>query len=92
MQIMNLEKSSKGFKGWLQEDGFYKRFETHEGRLATDILVPVKNYKDYETFAMIVGKFNPYVTFLREPVEIGALTFEELRRVYEMMKGGENDG
>jgi len=51
---------------WAKEEGFVEK----ESHLA-------KDYRNYEHFAGVVGKFNPYTRFLRDPVSI-ELNFKAL--------------
>ena len=77
MNILSLLKNGSGFVGWIKDENKYKLFEFTEK--------DTQDYKDYETFAAIIGKFDPYMLMIKEPIKIEGLTKEELNRAYESM-------
>jgi len=85
MDILVLDKDDNRFMGWVQEDGTYKFFKFEEDKVEIVTEMPVSNYKDYETFALVIGKFVPHMFMLKEPIKIDGLTKEELERVYKLM-------
>ena len=50
-----------------------------------------KKIRDYQHFVAKLGKFNPYVFCLGEPIEIKSISENELLRAYEIIKSEEID-
>ena len=42
-------------------------------------------YRNYETYALIMGKFNPYTFFSLTPVTLKDLSFKELKRASKVL-------
>ena len=80
MKLISIEDCQDCMTGFIDDGDVYRSFtlrENNELRFNRDY--PKERYADYDTFATIFGKFDPYVFFLKEPVEIDDLTFENLR-------------
>jgi hypothetical protein len=85
MNILSLLKNGSGFVGWIKDENKYKLFEFAENKATIIAEKDTQDYKDYETFAAIIGKFDPYMLMIKEPIKIEGLTKEELNRAYESM-------
>ncbi len=71
----------------------YRYFEItpQEVRLVHEY--PKSRYGEYERFATILGKFDPYAMFFVEPSEISVLGYQELQAILRRMgsaQGGED--
>jgi hypothetical protein len=87
MKIIQIDKSpDKVFKGWVDEGSFYQQFKMDGSTLTMRATVPKDIYKDYEHFAAVMGKFNPYISFLKKPIKIDGLTLKEVKRAYKEFK------
>jgi hypothetical protein len=64
---------------WIKDAGYYKEIcvdMSNNVELITQ--VETKQYKNYPYFAAVMGKFNPYTFFMKDPIPIKKLDFEEL--------------
>ena len=81
MKLISLERIKGGFSGFIEDGPCYFSFTALKGEdVELEREYQKARYWDYETFAAVMGKFNPYIFFLKEPVEIEALTFESLQK------------
>lgn len=67
--------------GYIALDDDYARFTLEPGKPAVihqHARFPKSDYRDYEHFAGVVGKFDSYAFLLRQPIPIPALDFEFL--------------
>ncbi len=87
LKLINYEKwtDSDGVSVWIDDGENYVDLEiTPEGSEQKRSL-PKKDYKDpegvwsdYEWFAAIMGKFNPYTFFFEEPIPISDISYETI--------------
>gem|GEM_PF-572313 len=64
---------------WIKDARYYKNIGvdmSNNVELITQ--VETKQYKSYAYFAAVMGKFNPYTFFMKDPIPIKKLDFEEL--------------
>ena len=62
---------------------YYQEFEiTKNNKVSYSQKMPKSSYRDYEHFAMVFGKFNPYTFFYKEPKIVQKLYFVILREVF----------
>lgn len=84
MKILSIELAEKdvSFCVWIEQDGFYKKLVINNRDEITMHLssVPVSDYKDYDHFWQVMGKFNPYVDFLIKPREV-EFTYDALEQL-----------
>jgi hypothetical protein len=60
----------------------YIRFLCYSGESSIEQFEWQKsNFKSYEMFVAVIGKFNPWTVFLKRPVTIPSMTYEELHPV-----------
>ena len=85
MKLLSFEKCSDNkFIGYIEGGQHYKAFVlTCENALSYDQTFPKNNYKNYEHFAGVMGKFDPYAVFLREPIEIERPSFDKLLNLWK---------
>lgn len=64
---------------WIKDAGYYKEIGVDMNNNVELITqVETKQYKNYAYFAAVMGKFNPYTFFMKDPIPIKKLDFEEL--------------
>ena len=65
----------------------YKRYEVYkDGDVMMGDPMPKSEYKDYEHFALVFGKFEPYVFFAQKPIPIKDNRFETLEKALNKIK------
>ena len=69
--------------GILDMGDHYMDFHMVAGVVSLGKTYPKSEYKDYETFAGVMGKFDPYTIFLQNPVVIAALTKTEIDNAFK---------
>jgi hypothetical protein len=86
-KIIILELFDAGFDhltGYM-DDGSeaYKRFAVNQrGEIFIEGTYPKKSHGGRIIFANIIGKFDPDVSFLQEPIEVDRLDYNELKDLY----------
>ena len=83
MRILSIERTSLGnYILWISQGRFYRSLRVEsDGRTRTLKKIPRRNYKDYETFANIFGKFNPDTKFLCDPIRVKDLKIPTLEQI-----------
>lgn len=71
--------------GVLDMGDHYMDFHMVNGVVSLGTVYPKSDYKDYETFAGVMGKFDPYTVFLETPVPITALTRVEIDNAFKSL-------
>jgi hypothetical protein len=67
----------------------YKRFAVDsDGELHIMVEYPKSRYGDEYMFSQIMGKFDPDVFFMKEPVEVESMDLDTLSDVYWNSYGG----
>jgi hypothetical protein len=80
MKILSLDKEMEGgMILWVEDGDQYKKLIiSPDNTIEEDASVPVAKYEDYEYFAAVMGKFDPYTRFRKEPPVVKELDFEDL--------------
>ena len=84
MKILHLDPlhDGPGYIGYFTEDySQYYKFKVTDQKSFIEELTWSFPIRDYEHFAGIMGKFDPYTIFLAEPISVKELTLEELKKV-----------
>lgn len=102
MKILSLGKGMsftdiKKHVAWIEQDGRYNKILIDENDVVEIVAsLPVSDYRNYDHFTGVIGKFNPYTNFFTKPREVD-LTYDalelELIKIRKEMKGfeeGEN--
>lgn len=73
-----------GAEGYMDDGSYsYKRFAVDSnGELHIMAEYPKSQYGDEYMFSQIMGKFDPYVFFMKEPVEVESMDLDALSDVY----------
>ena len=83
MKVISTE--AHGFKPitiWIEDDGYYKKLIVdNNNKIEILTRVATKKYDDYAHFAGVMGKFNPYTIFMKDPVTVKRLDFKELNDI-----------
>ena len=90
MRIVNLEKATYGFHGFIEtKNGFIDFTVTTAGEVFENHKYPKTRpeYRDYHQFWNVMGKFDPYAEFLEKPIPITKLSLEECRKAYKIIEG-----
>lgn len=84
MRILAYEECRDCFTGVLETGEAYWAFLlTADNRLDLDHEYPKGRYRNLEHFQGVMGKFEPYVFFLTEPLEVDPLTYQALKQAVE---------
>ena len=91
MKILTVEKLfDNGESAWIDDGENYKDIWMYpDGTMKEKASFPKSNYDNYEHFVGVMGKFNPYTIFRKNPVEVNKLDYEmlvELRHSFEQEK------
>ena len=80
MKILSIEKTGlHRVELWVEDGEQYKKLALFDDDKVEELAsVPVAKYDDYEHFVGVMGKFNPYTIFRKQPVFVEILDFEEL--------------
>ena len=82
VKLLSIEEAGPTFIVWVEQDDSYIYYHaTHKGFIEKE-RHSVKEYRGYEHFAGVVGKFNPYTVFLKNPIEIN-LSYKDLQKTYK---------
>ena len=81
MKLIAIETAhDKYANGYVERDSEYIEFGIDaDGQVAYGKGIPTTRYRDYEHFAGVIGKFDPYAVFLKKPVKIKKLTLEVVK-------------
>jgi ADP-ribosyl-[dinitrogen reductase] hydrolase len=85
ISVCAMSKIHDNYRVWI----FDKEFRVAEVNKDNEItIIDDREFKDYETFWGIYGKFNPYLGFLPEEKwkQIKALTYKNLEKIYPSFK------
>jgi hypothetical protein len=83
MKVISIEQFEEGFAGFVDDGKSYFPFIALKGEpVEREPGWPKSDYPDYEMFVRIMSKFDPGAWFLRNPLPIKSLTYEELNEVY----------
>ena len=78
LKVLSIEYCNGIFIGYVKDGEVYRYFEVapQETRFVAEY--PKSEYGEYERFAAILGKFDPYARFFIEPKEVEKLDYEVL--------------
>ena len=85
MKVISLtyNETQSSFSGYFADDFVdYFRFQVDDDDVLSRLVEFDFEIRSYEHFAGVMGKFNPWARFLRDPIEILELTFDELQRAH----------
>jgi len=97
MKLLAFESCENAYRGYAEVDGKYVDFTLATGmpaQLGQGYSVPVTEFRDYDHFVGVLGKFDPYLFFLAKPRELADLTYLAVERIddalmnLEMADGG----
>lgn len=85
MKILSIEKLTIGsITGFVEALNSYKRYTvTPEGDILYEDNYRIADYRSYEHFCGVIGKFDPYVFFLKVAQSVDQLNHKELVRLYD---------
>jgi len=83
MKVISIERIEDGFAGFIDDGSRYAPFTVLKGEpVEREQGWPKTNFIDFETFVSIYVKFDPEICFLKEPLTINALTYEQMKKAY----------
>lgn len=87
-RLVSLEKlNDKSFQGIVAEKAHYVLFLLSADGIYSKLQeYPKKDYKNYDHFANVIGKFDPYILPLVKQRLIEDVTTEELERIYVILE------
>lgn len=86
MKILSIPEGSEKLFAWVEDDGFYKKIAVDMNNGFEEISkLPMSDYRDYDHFWNLMGKWNPYTDFLIQPPDV-ELTYENLSKIAKDMK------
>ena len=89
MKLLAVERTgAKAFVGYTEDGDAYQSFHLADDKWDTTYTYPKKDYPNYEHFAAVIGKFDPYSRFLREPIPLLARTEGALLAAMELIPAG----
>ena len=82
IEILAYEDCGDRITGILETDDAYWGFTLWpSGKLSMEESYPKDRYRDLEYYQCVMGKFEPYTFFLKEPVEFGSF-LAEMKTLY----------
>lgn len=89
MRLLSIEKlGDKGFAGYVEDGHDYKSFVLIDGEARIESEYPKMDFKDYEHFRGVIGKFDPEAVFLINPIRIEELTQPALEAACALLPDG----
>jgi|GEM_PF-2120592 hypothetical protein len=90
MKLLSIEKwDNEGYCGYVEDGSNYKRFCLLKGSDPTiGFMYQKKDYRDYEHFAGVIGKFDPESFFLAKPIPLEDLSIPALDKACELLPEG----
>jgi len=92
LKILSIEDCGGTFTGYVEDGEVYRYFEVSPQRVDLTSEYPKSEYGEYEHFAAIIGKFDPYAMFFKEPKEISNLGYKELQSIVKRMGKAQGGG
>lgn len=86
VEICSIRENDGEFEGMTITPKQYRSFFTDGDEIIYDETFSKVDYEDYEHFAGVIGKFDPYVFLLSTPVKIDKMNKENLMAVWEGVK------
>ena len=90
VEIVSIAKAGDEFEGMVAFDTKYISFITRGKKIEYGAEYKKTDYHDYEHFAAVIGKFNPYTFFLEKPIKVESVTRDSIEGAWE--KTTENEG
>ncbi len=92
LRILSIEDCNGVFGGYLEDGEVYRYFEVSPQEVLLEYEYPKSEYGEYERFAAIIGKFDPYAMFFIEPREVSTLGYKELESIVKRMGRAQGGG
>ena len=94
MKVLSTERLGlHGISYWIEDKDQYISQVIDDGNHIEDwAAVPTSNFKNYDHFCGVMGKFNPYTVFMLKPIVIDKLDFETMLGVcneFEKIRRGD---
>ena len=83
ISLMGFDTGTRSASGFVDDGVNFTEFNFAGGVLEMGHAYPKKNYRSYDHFVGVLGKFNPYTFFLEKPIILDALHFEAVQAAYE---------
>jgi len=84
MKILSLERVGSLLIGYRESDKYYIKFEINKKDEVIDIdEFKIFKYRNYLHFVGVIGKFNPYTQFFKNPVDLKVLSYNALTKILE---------
>ena len=82
IKILSVDGCSENeLVAWIEDQGFYKKVKVNMDNGVEELhRMSMKEYRDYDHFWNVMGKFNPYTDFLIQPPDVG-LTYDNLAKI-----------
>jgi hypothetical protein len=92
LKILSIEDCDGAIIGYIENEEVYRSFEVtpYDTRFTGDF--QKSEYGEYERFAAIIGKFDPYAMFFIEPKVISSLNYKELQSIVKGLPQSQNGG
>jgi len=92
LKILSIEDCNGSFTGYVEDGELYRYFEVSPQGVHLTSEYPKSEYGEYERFAAIIGKFDPYAMFFIEPKEVSNLGYKELQFIVKRMGKAQGGG
>lgn len=70
--------------GWIEDEDEYKAFRlTANNQIQYEDICLKAEYRDYEHFVGVQGKFDPYQSFLKKPVPVKSFTYPAMVKLFQ---------
>ena len=86
VEIVSIDKAGDEFEGMVAFETTYRPFITNGLDIVYGFEYQKSDYQDYEHFAAVYGKFEPYMFFLEKPVPIESMTRSNIEKVWVKVK------
>jgi hypothetical protein len=81
MRIISYEQLGDSISLIVETDTEYRSLIiSRDNQQNPDHSYPRSDFQSLEHFADVIGKFNPYTFILREPIEIDAITYNQVEK------------
>ena len=88
MNILSINRVTDDiFSCFVEDDTNYMKFDcSSAGIISVRKFYLKSNFKNFEEFKAKMGKFNPYVKFLKEKRKVDDVNFSECKKIQEELK------
>ena len=80
IEILSVIPNGSQYYGYVRMEGSYYKFETDPSGVKYTLFPG--EFRDHEHLAGVVGKFNPWIFFLKEPITVDKLDLETLSSLH----------